>query len=626
MTTIASQTQVVRNQNTAKPETDVFLAQLQLEPRPTAAPPAAPASAPANGGSVRIGGSGLNFPMSTFDPEAGSLVALLDAGFQELDRQGQPMVIGGMSVQEYGQIRHRLGNLSDSGEGIAQYQDDMARLYEAINIAGGEGMPIPDNIKELLEKWRKEQQNFSMTQQPRDNSNPLDSNNNPPPFATPNPRGPQTQGGGLPQSAGSQVGFDTGGASGASGAQGTSGGESATERQLRDLLDDIGAPNDPNKSVYEALTQVLRDVVTNNPYSSPDQLLKLAEIARILATADTGYRNSDLQELTRITASPESRRAHALGNQLATLAPGEATSVTVDGEKVANVRRNADGSYFIQALKPMVVRPPGGRATPLEAYAAHNVPQGTKFTVPGFGEPIRLGIPPLEPPLVRYPTPALEPTEINRRSYNADAYRDPAETRPDAATGSPSPGSTTSLPPLPTPTELDSDTFKLPEQVPQARVPDIGATNRRYNDAMTQIGRKLTPTSTEQYPAPGPEQIAGDVAGVINRELPPAERALAGHMAAREAKKVLSAEAFSQFMNAFDAHLERWQGDSSGGKSDDKSDYNSMGGSKPDLTSLIGNERLLERLGRIVEVGEKAGFDQKKLAALSRVMEMLAPR
>lgn len=559
--------------------------------------------------------------MSNFDPEVAPYVAFFDAIYQSLHSDGLPMSVGGMSVQEYGLIRNRLERTPQTLEEMDQARQDIEKLVRAINIAGGEGMAIPDNIKKLLEKWREEQNSSSMTQQPQDNTNPLSSNNNPPPFVTPGQGGPQTQGG-LPQSVGSQVGFNnSGAASGAAGAQGTSGGESATERQLRDLLDDIGAPNDPKKSVYEALTEVIRDVVTNNPYTSDYQMLKLAEIARILATADTGYRNSDLQELTRITASPESRRAHALGNQLANLQPGEATGVTVNGQKVANVRRNPDGSYFIQALKPMVIRPPGERATPVEAFAAHDVPQGTKFTVPGFGEPIRLGPPPMEPPLVRYPTPGVEPTTINQRSYNAEAYRDPTETRPDAAAGaSPSDSTTAQLPDLPTPSELDPDTFKLPEQAPQEPVPDIAAINDRWNRAAAQIEVILNSTLS-------PAEKAQDIGNYINT-MQPGERELPARAAWRWAEKrhsdgTWSDEDWNEFRNGFSRFgFEQQNGPN--GKSDDKS----MGGSssKPDLSSLIGNEKLIERLERILEVGEKAGMNSSKLHALERVLEMVSPR
>jgi hypothetical protein len=522
-----------------------FLKQLQMETRPgtTAPPTAAPPTSPTVPTS---GGRGLVFPNSNFEPHVAPLVALLDAAFQSLHRDRLPMNVGGVSVQEYGLIRNRLEKTPQTMEEMVQAQDDIDKLIRMINIAGGEGLEIPDDIKKLLDSWREAERSLSMTQQPN-NSNPLGNASQANPIVSPhNPNGPQTQGG-LPQTPGSQVGFNNGGASRASGAQG-GGGESATERQLRDLLDKLGA-NNPAQGVYEIITQVISDVIEKNAYAHPEKAAIVAEIARILTSANTGYSNSSIPEFLRITESPEAREAHALSIEIARMQPGQVTSIKKSGETAVAILKQSNGDYSVQATERGVsVRLPSGERVPLEPFATHSYPAGSLLSIPGLA-PIEIGRTPRQP-TVRHPTNDGGGT-VTPRSYNASDYG-ASTTLPPPLQGPPAPpassASTSGTRAQPSGT---GPNFELPPPLEGSNVPDIGEMNRQLDRALEDVRVKLNGTpGRNETESDAVDRKAREVADIVNR-LPPESRAFAAHAASRWAEAILG-DSFPAFIDVFD--------------------------------------------------------------------------
>jgi hypothetical protein len=603
VTTIAPQPQPVRHINTQKPDGDAFLAQLRLETSPTPRPVAAPTTAPGDSGSVRIGGSGLTFPMSNFDPQAAPLVALLDAAFQSLHRDGLPMSVGGVSVQEYGLIRARLEKTPDTLGEMTRYRDDIEKLVRMINIAGGEGMEVPDDINELLRKWKEGESDPLMSRQPTDIPGLTRSNAGNVQFPTPQGPGSQQPAGGFPTS-GNPFGFDAAG--GASGAQRASGsGGSATERKLRELLNTIGA-NNPGRDVYEILTEVIRDVVDSNAYAHPEKAAAVAEIARILSTANTGYANSSIPELVRITDTPATREAHSISVELARMQPDQVTSINRDGEKAVTFLKMSNGDYVMQALKPVHLRLPSGETVRVEPFQATSTPRGSVVTIPGMS-PIEIGRSPRQPTVV-YPSDELGLTPRARPSFDATTIHAP---NPGAAVPPYTPPA--SAGPSVTPQPVTEPDFSLPPPIAGLPIPDVAAMNRLLDRTMERVQTKLKPSPDQSNP-PTAEQTAADVAKEINL-LPPELRSFAGHMTSRWAEHYMPTDAFNDFMEEFDKNDFR-EPNWNGGKSVDKSEK----------STSIGGEKLVGRLNRLLEAGERAGWPGEKLAVLKKGIETLAAR
>jgi hypothetical protein len=130
---------------------------------------------------------------------------------------------------------------------------------------------------------------------------------------------------------------------------------------------------------------------------------------------------------------------------------------------------------------------------------------------------------------------------------------------------------------------------------------------------MERVQTKLQPSPDQSNP-PTAEQTAAEVAKEINL-LPPELRSFAGHMTSRWAEHYMPTDAFNDFIEEFDKNDFR-EPNWNGSKSVDKSEKS---------TSISG-EKLVGRLNRLLEAGERAGWPGEKLAVLKKGIETLAAR